>query len=1397
MGRHTSTAATPAPWSGVLGSFKSRRAFGISRTGRSSSTPEASASSSQRTQPTLSTATTNIATTSFLLGNFHCPTCAHAIQQVVRNAYPSSPSSTQDPVTASTSVTAGVTPGTAVVRWVSPNLVTSVVTVEHLAQAGVIPTLRRALEDAGFDVVAVTTDSPETEELRQDAEDTEINNIAETQLHQPASAFANINAGAVASSMAVLTRWFAPSSSPGGRMSRDQRARVHLENCEQCRAAAATSATTSGTEEDKTAIDETFSSATAPRDSETDASGERTSPINSSTSPVPIHVTVQRQPEVQHLQQQQSARPIDKNGLYRASLAIAGMTCASCAHGITNSLNSLPWVSSATVSLLSHSAVVDVTDREKAEQELVDVVEGLGYECALLELEPLSQPSEGQREKEGNEEARKANGWEVGLAIGGMTCASCVKTVEEELRKREGVREVVVSLLTNSAKVIVEDRALAEQLVQAVEEMGYDCTLDSVTPIIEDVSESAKSTSDNEEESIPPRTVEIHITGLYCTQCPSRIITTLERGFPRHNLQIISPPTLASPLLKLTYTPQPPKFTIRTLLAAIESTSPNFRATLHHPPTLEERSKQLAKQHRWQILIRIILTALIAVPTFVIGIVYMTLLPSHKRHTDPSVAWLMSPWKSGLSRAQIILFALATPVYFFGADLFHRRAVKEILRLWRGPRRPPLKERFLRFGSMNTLMSLGTTVAYVSSVGQMVAAGVEKPEKVDEGNFYFDSVVFLTLFLLLGRWIESVSKARTGDAVEGLVKLKPSTAILVEGYTSSESDGEKFPSVEEDTVVQADLLDQGDVIRILSGSSPPADGVILRGTTVFDESSLTGESRPVPKQPGDPVYAGTVNAGSTPILARVTGAAGRSMLDQIVRVVKEGQTRRAPIEQIADVLTSYFVPVVTALAVVTWVVWLVLGLAGAIPRDWLASGHDMDVDMSGNSMNNHNMASTVRSFGSNGGRGGWVAFSLQFAIAVFVVACPCGLALAAPTAIFVGSGLAARYGVLAKGGGEAFEKASRVGVVVFDKTGTLTVGGEPKVTDFEVFAEDEEEILAALRVVEENSSHPVAKAIVAFCAAKTSSRANITSLEELPGRGICATLSTNVELAVGNESLLSSMSIPVPQQILNTLGQWQSEAKSTALVAIRRGSDSPWTVSAALAITDPIRPEAPRVLHTLQHTLGLRVWMLSGDNPRTARAVASRLGIPLDQVLAGVLPTGKADAIKQIQASVRAQRSPSKVSTRGAKGMVAMVGDGINDSPALATADVGVAVGSGADVAISSADFVLVKSHLDAVVDLLDLSKTVFNRIRINFAWAVVYNMVALPVAAGVLYPVVSGGKHVKLDPVWASLAMALSSISVVMSSLALRVRIRGIGFRPRKRQAQAVEGQKQGPLCG
>ncbi|KAI1461073.1 heavy metal translocatin [Annulohypoxylon moriforme] len=1013
---------------------------------------------------------------------------------------------------------------------------------------------------------------------------------------------------------------------------------------------------------------------------------------------------------------------------FKASISIVGMTCSSCVGKISTTLREKTWVRSADVALITQNATV-VFEGEHNAQELADAIEDIGYEANIDQVEEIStspkpRPSDDL--------------WNASLSITGMTCASCVGSITSVLEKLSFVKEVNVNLVTGSATVIVDGKSHVDDVVNTLDDIGFGVTLNDTTKVGEEVVESSE------------RTVMIRVEGTYCQHCPGRVTEALNSFGDRVIIEKSLTPK--DPIVKISYSPSAPGFTIRHIIAAISAADPAFKPTLYHPPTVEERARQMHHRIRQRIFYRVLLSIAVAIPAFIIGIVYMALLPT----TNTGRQYLMQHLK-GVTRAEWALLVMATPVYFFAADIFHRRAIKELYSLWRPGSPAPILRRFYKFGSMDMLMSFGTSIAYFSSIAELIIASTQLDgNQMQENTTYFDSVVFLTMFLLIGRLLEAYSKAKTGEAVSELGNLRPKETLLLTSTDGNEETYEK---------VSVDMVETGDVVRVVHGGSPPWDGYLLSDKAEFSEASLTGESRPVKKITGDQVFSGTMNEGG-PISMRITGASGNSMLDQIIKVVREGQARRAPIERVADALTSYFVPVVTLIAISTWLIWLGLGLSGRLPESYL----DTPV-------------------------GGWPFWSLQFAIAVFIIACPCGIGLAAPTALFVGGGLAAKHGILAKGGGEAFQEASNIDIIVFDKTGTLTEGGEPKLTDHEfLFTESddwtESQILNCLKEIESNSSHPIARAIVSFCEDRGSKGIKAIEIEEVPGKGMKASFDLGsslgtVEILVGNEALMNDNVVPITSEASQTLDTWKDQAKSVVLVAGKSTSstNSLWKLLGIFATADPLRPEARPVLDALRHQ-GKDIWMLSGDNTKTANAVGALVGIDPDHIIAGVLPEQKADRISYLQ------KSQAKTSSGflgfGSKSIdqravVAMVGDGVNDSPALTVADVGIAIGSGSDVAISAAEFVLVNPNLNTLLVLTSLSRAVFKRVKFNFAWALVYNLVALPIAAGVLYPLVVNGKHTRLDPVWASLAMALSSVSVICSSLLLKSRLPVVGFRGNK----------------
>ncbi|KIW53171.1 hypothetical protein PV05_08763 [Exophiala xenobiotica] len=1049
-----------------------------------------------------------------------------------------------------------------------------------------------------------------------------------------------------------------------------------------------------------------------------------------------------------------------EHGKYVAKVAIGGMTCASCTSTITKELTNLDFVQSADVNLMTNNARVVFLGNKHNSERIVEAIEDVGYEAFIDDVAPLV------RDK--TTSTTESEEHKVTLSIEGMVCGSCVGTITRGVKELPFVRSVNVDLVGNRGDIVFEDKHNLDAILQKIDDLGYDATVMKLEP-----------TNAAARPKVSERTVQIRIEGMYCELCPGNVVSALHAGLSSASgttYTITQTPTLRDPFITIVYRPSPPDLTIRSFISTINASDEALQACVYHPPTLEERSRRMQRHEQKGILLRLVFTGVVAIPTFIIGVVYMSLVPK----SNPTRQWWEEPILAGNTmRIEWALFFMTTPVMFFGTDIFHTRAAKEIRSIWRRKSKVPILRRFYRFGSMNLLISAGAAVAYFSSLAVLImdATSPKNVHQHDSSNTYFDTVTFLTFFILIGRFLEAYSKAKTGNAVAMLSKLRPSDALLVENATPNH-EGHSQTNMR---AIPVDQLEAGDIVQIPHGASPPTDGVIQQpGTFLFDESSLTGESKPVKKSYGEQVYTGSVNV-SDPVRIQVTEVGGTSMLDQIVNVVREGQAKRAPIERIADIITGYFVPVITLIAIVTWVIWLGLGVSGKLPRAWIDDR-----------------------------KGGWPFWSLEFAIAVFVVACPCGIGLAAPTALFVGGGLAAKDGILVQGGGEAFQEASKLDVIVFDKTGTLTEG-QMKVTDFELLRQREKDesnvdqsiILAASRILEESSTHPIAKAVAEYCAQEAAGlQIQTEEIKEMPGQGMAGrfTVKTDTsvrrfEAAIGNERLLESIDLSrsssdaalppakVKSKVVTqdyyleqTLQKHQSSGRSTAIFAISPiqedsghgpTSQSSFQPVAVFAIADPIRAEAPSILQDLRQS-GLDVHMCTGDNRTTALAIASQLGIQIANVRAGVLPQDKAAYIRELQGVSESEKSSKKPTRK----IVAFVGDGTNDTPALSAADVSIALSSGSDVAITTASFILLNSDLKTILSLVRLAKRVFLRVKLNFAWAAVYNLCLVPVAAGVFFPIGANHNHGgwRLGPVWASVAMAASSVSVVASSLALKL---------------------------
>ncbi|PGH32909.1 Cu2+-exporting ATPase [[Emmonsia] crescens] len=1127
---------------------------------------------------------------------------------------------------------------------------------------------------------------------------------------------------------------------PHGDKSSQHRNRVHIENCDACRIE----------EQEKTQRDEKKLLSSLSQSNA--VGGEK--PMDDDPFKKPEKVVRESWIERRDVPDlEKGLAPAEEE--YNASISISGMSCSSCARTLTSAIEELGFVKSVDVTFLTHSASLTLLGPRGNIDKVLSVIDDLGFEGDLQDISLKRWPS------------HRRDMYTATASIGGMTCGSCVGTITRGVQELPFVTNVVVDLLGSSGKFEFEALERLDEIKQRVDDLGYDIVITDCVPLKDDESELGNT-------GPLKRTVAIQIDGMFCHHCPEKILNVL-KAMEDESVSVEENLTLKKPVVTVTYKPDPPSMTVRNIITAIESANDAFKASIYHPPTIEDRSRAMQLHERRRLLIRLLFVFIAAIPTFMIGVVWMSLVPS----TNNMRIYFYEPiWVGQVTRLEWALFIITTPVMCFGADIFHVRAFKEIRALWRPGSKVPILRRFYRFGSMNLLISAGTSVAYFASIAMLAVAARAKEHHVHMSS-YFETVVFLTLFILAGRFLEAYSKAKTGDAVASLGKLRPSEALLVVDSPLTSLDASPNTNLQR---VSVDLLEVGDIVNIPHGASPPADGIVTSsGSYRFDESSLTGESKPVGKTAGDKVYSGSVNVGQ-PVYIRVSDIGSTSMLDQIIAVVREGLTKRAPVEGVADIMTSYFVPVITLFAILTFVIWLGLGLSGRLPADYLDSA-----------------------------QGGWPFWSLKFAIAVFVVACPCGLALAAPTALFVGGGLAARRGILVRGGGEAFQEASKLEAIVFDKTGTLTEGGTLQVSDHEMLVVDEEQQQVAwelARVLEESSTHPIARAVADFCADKSSASVISSTLTEIPGQGMKGRFSLMVkdaeveyEAAIGSQRLLGSLVDEDEADsyfLSNTLTKYQSAAKSTAILSIRKLSDgaSSFVPAIVFATSDPIRAEAASVISSLQ-SKNIDVFMCSGDNKTTAHAVAAAIGILASNVMANVLPPQKAEYIRQIQENKLYSTNTKKKSNK--KRIVAFVGDGTNDSPALTAANVSIAMASGSDIAVNSAGFILLNSDLTTILELCTLSRRVFNRVKWNFGWAAIYNMILVPVAAGVLFPIVTGKKmkadgtlmneHWRLDPVWASLAMALSSISVVVSSLALRFEWR----RAMRWVMQRVQGLKKG----
>ncbi|KAM0978713.1 hypothetical protein ACFX13_014927 [Malus domestica] len=839
------------------------------------------------------------------------------------------------------------------------------------------------------------------------------------------------------------------------------------------------------------------------------------------------------------------------------------------------------------------------------------------------------------------------------ILIKGMTCTSCSTTVESALQAVDGVQKAQVALATEEADVHYDPKIVSyNQLLQTIEDTGFE----------------GKLITAGEHMS----RIELEVDGVR-TDRSMRILEQSLQALP--GVQAVD---FDSEIKKISLYYKSDITGPRSFINVIETTgSRRFKARIFPGGEAgrDSHRKEEIKQY-----FRVFLWSLVfTIPVFLTSMVFMY-IPGIKHGLETKIV-------NNLMIGELMRWILATPVQFIIGQRFYTGAYKS-----------------LRHGSanMDVLIALGTNAAYFYSVYSVVRAATS-PDFM--GTDFFETSAMLISFILLGKYLEVLTKGKTSDAIAKLMDLAPETAALLAL--------DEVGNVINEQEIDSRLIQKNDILKIIPGAKVASDGYVTWGQSHVNESMITGEARPVAKRKGDSVIGGTLNENGV-LHIKATRVGSESSLSQIVRLVESAQMAKAPVQKFADRISKYFVPLVILLSFLTWLSWFLAGKYHSYPESWIPSSMD--------------------SF----------ELSLQFGISVMVIACPCALGLATPTAVMVGTGVGAFQGVLIKGG-QALESAHKVNCIVFDKTGTLTIG-KPVVVNTRLLKnmvlQEFYELVAAAEV---NSEHPLAKAIVEYAKKFREDEENpawpeAKHFESITGHGVKAIV-RNKEIIVGNKSLIVEHSIAVPIDAEEILAKAEGLAQTVILIAIDG------EVAGVLSISDPLKPSAREVISILK-SMKVTSIMVTGDNWGTANSIAKEVGI--ETIIAEAKPDQKAEKVKDLQASGYT---------------VAMVGDGINDSPALVAADVGMAIGAGTDIAIEAADIVLVKSNLEDVITAIHLSRKTFTRIRLNYIWALGYNVLGIPIAAGALFPPTG----FRLPPWIAGAAMAASSVSVVCCSLLLK----------------------------
>ncbi|KAJ8521264.1 hypothetical protein ONZ45_g2033 [Pleurotus djamor] len=879
------------------------------------------------------------------------------------------------------------------------------------------------------------------------------------------------------------------------------------------------------------------------------------------------------------------------------------------------------------------------------------------------------------------------------LRIEGMTCSACVESIEGMLRQQEGIHSIKVALLAERGVVEYDpSRWDADKIISEISDIGFDATL------------------------IPPTrsdTITLRVYGMTCSACTSTVENTLS-----------AVPGISSVSVSLTTSTATIVFDRaligpREMVERVEDMGFDAMLSDDNDGTQIQSLTRAKEVMEWRN--RLVWSAVFAAPVF-----FLSMMAMHIHFLDPLTHARVFQGRA-LFVLDVVVLILTTPAQFWVGSKFYRNAYKS-----------------LKHGSatMDVLVMLGTSAAYFYSLFTLVA-GFFNTTPDFRPFLFFDTSTMLIFFVCLGRYLENRAKGKTSAALTDLMALAPSMATI---YTDA-------PACTTEKKIPTELVQVGDVVKLVPGDKIPADGTVLKGSSTVDESAVTGEAVPVLKQAGDAVIGGTINGLGTFDMT-VTRAGKDTALSQIVRLVEEAQTSKAPIQAFADRVAGYFVPTVISLAFLTFIVWMIVS----------------------NVVSEESLPMMFHKHGASR-----FAVCLQMCISVVVVACPCALGLSTPTAIMVGTGIGATNGILIKGG-KALEASKDIKRIVFDKTGTVTVGKLSVVglswigsngthaDNSELYAGDstlhglcadgkteKSMVLAMLSATEARSEHPLAKAIATYGKEllqgnKSVPENNIEQFESITGAGVKATISytdglkgkKRQELRVGSARFVTQTDDGhLPASFVAFEEQETALGRSIIYVSLSS------VLVLAVSLSDAPKPSSKHAIQALED-MGIEVFMMTGDGRATALAVAKQVGIRPENVMAGISPGGKATKIKEM--------------VKSGAGGVAMVGDGINDSPALAAATVGIALSSGTSVAVEAAEIVLMRSDLLDVVAALHLSRSIFRTIRRNLLWACIYNVLSIPLAMGFFLPL-----GLYLHPMMAGAAMAFSSVSVVTSSLLLK----------------------------